>query len=285
MMPDVHSYLDYRAFLADWFKAKKEAQSRFSHRGFARRIGQKSPSIVVDVIAGRRNLTSELAAAFASAMKLGKADTRFFLLLVSLDRAGTPDEKSSIWTEITASQRFQAAHKLEGESFRYLSDWSYPAIRELARRPDFRADPAWIAETLRPPISRKKAASALEALFDLGMLVEGSRGEIVQADGAIVTPREVLGLAVDNYHSGMLERAIAGIRDFKAAERHYTGVTVCIPSSSVPEIKAEINRFAERLLELCDGAEGTPERVYQLHLLAFPLSSDSPVDPPKKENT
>jgi hypothetical protein len=70
----------------------------------------------------------------------------------------------------------------------------------------------------------------------------------------------------------MIDRARDAIVDIPASERHYTGVTVCIPETLVPRIKDEINTFAERLLELCDGAEDTAERVYQLHLMAFPLS-------------
>ena len=96
---------------------------------------------------------------------------------------------------------------------------------------------------------------------------------MAQADGSVVTPREVLGLAVHNYHQGMIDRAREGITGFKSAERHYMGVTVCIPEALVPQIKDEINSFAERLLELCDGADSPAERVYQFHMMAFPLSS------------
>jgi len=123
-------------------------------------------------------------------------------------------------------------------------------------------------------------------LFDLGMLVQSDNGTIEQADGAIVTPSEVLGLAVHNYHQGMLNRAIDGIEEFKSSERHYTGLTVCVPSGHIHLLKEELNRFAERLLEICDGAEEPPQRVYQLQLLAFPLSSDAPIDahPPQKDS-
>ena len=55
--PDVHNYLDYRIFLSDWLQWKKEASPRFSHRGFVRRVGQKSPSLLVDIVAGRRSMT------------------------------------------------------------------------------------------------------------------------------------------------------------------------------------------------------------------------------------
>lgn len=275
MTIDIHQFLDYRAYLQDWFQWKKKVSPRFSHRGFIRRIGQKSPSLIVDLIAGRRGLTPAMVGPFAKAMSLDAEARQYLGLLVDLDRAKTPEKRNMVWERISSRRRFQAAHAIEGDSFRYLSDWSYPAIRELAARPDFQDDPEWVAGMLRPKITVPRARSALSALFELGMLVKNQDGGIEQADGAVVTPREVVGLAVHNYHEGMIDRAREGIGGFKAVERHYTGVTVCIPESLVPRIKDEINTFAERLLELCDGAEAPAERVYQFHLMAFPLSRGS----------
>ena len=271
--PDIYGFLDYRGYLAAWFQWKKGNSPRFSHRGFVRRVGHKSPSLVVDLIAGRRSLTPSMLTPFAKAMGLRAEEKKYLGLLTDFDRTADPDKRNAIWEKISARRRFQAAHAIEGDSFRYLSDWAFPAIRELAARPDFRADAAWIAATLRPAITRAHAQRALDALFELGMLVTSSDGSVGQSDGAVVTPREVLGLAVHNYHQGMIDRARDGITDFKASERHYTGVTVCIPEALVPQIKDEFNTFAERLLELCDGADAPAERVYQFHMMAFPLSA------------
>jgi len=84
MKPTIYTYLDHRSFLSDWFAWKKTTNRRFSHRGFARRIGQRSPSVVVDVIAGRRNLTSDIEQAFIDGMKLSQSEARFFHLLLAL---------------------------------------------------------------------------------------------------------------------------------------------------------------------------------------------------------
>ncbi|MCB9780988.1 MAG: TIGR02147 family protein [Alphaproteobacteria bacterium] len=270
--PDITGYLDYRSFLRDWFEARKATNPRFSHRAFVRRVGQKSPSLLADVIARRRNLTPELTLAFAEAMKLDDEDQRFFVDLVALDQAAEPDERDAAFVRLSASRRFREARRVEGASYRYLSCWYIPAVRELVRRPDFRRDPAWIAGLLVPEIALDQAVEALEVLDDLGMLAQRDDGRWVQAEGAIVTPREVAGMAVHNYHQGMLRLARQAITRHKAAERHYMAVTVCIPESLMPELKAELNAMTERILERCDGADGDPERVYQVHLHAFPLS-------------
>ncbi len=273
--PDVFTYLDSRVFLDEWFTWRKAENSRVSHRSIARRVGERSPSFLADVIKGRRNLTSVRRDALARVLELDEEEERFFGLLVAFDQAADMEEKQRVWERVAATKRFHTARRLDGDSYDYLSRWYYPAVRELVRRHDFKLDPIWVADQLRPRISTEEATEALDALWRLGMLVRSEEGEVSQAEGAISTPRQVLGLAVHNYHRGMLERAREAITSFGPKERHLIGVTVCIPESLVPTLKQEMDDFAAWLLDLCEEAEGDAERVFQLNLNLVPLSSSS----------
>lgn len=270
-LPDVYAYLDHRRFLSDWFAAKKLANPRFSHRMFARLAGQRSPSLLHHVIRGERNLTPTTTRAFARAMKLGPAQTRFFGHLVDFDQAPDREARNAVWEKLASTRRFREAHRVEGAGFAYLSCWYYPAIRELAQRPDFDADPDWVAATLRPRITRSEARRAIEALKTLGLLVE-RQGDVVQAEASVVTPHEVAGLAVHNYHHEMLARATEAITAFDPEERHLGGLTLAVPDELVPQLKEEVQGFLERLLHLCDAAEAPSDRVYQVNVQLFPLS-------------
>jgi len=270
--PNIHGYLDYRRFLRDWFDAKKRDNPRFSYRGFARRAGQKSPSLLHHVIDGKRNLTPATTEAFAKAMKLKVAEAAFFGYLVQLDQAKTSSERNKAWVLISATRHFRESRYIEGEGFEYLSHWYYPAIREIAYRPDFEATAEWVAANLRPTISVTKARRALEALVSMQLLVEED-GVTRPAEASVVTPHEVAGLAVHNYHQGMLERAAEAIDGFEPEERHFGGVTVAVPQSLVARLKDEVAAFQERLLDLCDNAEESADVVYQMNLQLFPLSS------------
>ncbi|MEQ1501028.1 MAG: TIGR02147 family protein [Myxococcota bacterium] len=271
-LPTVFDYLDFRAFLADWFVAKKRVNPRFSHRVFARAAGQKSPSLLHHVIEGHRNLTGATAEAFAAAMKLGAAEATFFAHLVELGQATTDGERNEAWERIAATRRFRDARRIDGAGFEYLSSWFYPAIRELAYRPDFVDDAEWIARTLRPKITVARARRAVDALVGMGMLVADADGRLRPADASVVTPHEVAGLAVHNYHHGMLERAREAIAAFDPEERHFGGVTVAVPASLVQRLKQEVAAFQERVLNLCDTASEPRDRVYQLNLQLFPLT-------------
>ena len=65
--PSIVDFLQVPDYLSAWFAWKKRTSPRFSHRAFAKRMGQSSPSIGADLIAGRRRLTQALLAPLAAA--------------------------------------------------------------------------------------------------------------------------------------------------------------------------------------------------------------------------
>jgi uncharacterized protein (TIGR02147 family) len=270
--PDVFRYLDHRAYLRDWFDWKKSVNPRFSHRMFARLAQQRSPSLLMHVISGQRNLTAATSAAFSRAMDLDREERAFFALLVAFDRADDNAERNLIWERLSASRRFLAAGSIAGSTLRYLSRWYYPAIRELAACPGFQADPTWIAARLRPAITPEQAAEALTMMLDLGLLARAEDGTLQPTQTTLATPHQVQGLAVHNYHQGMIARAAESIERFSKTERHLSALTLAIPADLIDTLKAEIDAFQERILDLCDGREAARSRVYQLNMQLFPLS-------------
>ena len=275
-LPDVFAYLDYRAFLADWFAAKKAENRHFSHRAFAKRAKQRSPSLLKHVIDGDRDLTPATTEAFAKALGLDAARARFFRHLVHLDQADTAQERDEALAAIVATRKFREARRVEGDALHVFDHWYHPAICELASRDDFEADPAWIARTLRPRITPAAARKALDLLLRLGLLAENN-GQVRPADAQLVTPHEVADVAANRYHLDMLERARDAVMDVGRDERHVLGVTVCIPKALVPELKERLNAFQEELLSLCDQAPR--EQVFQLELALFPLSDGRRSEP------
>lgn len=281
--PDLFTYLDHRAWLRDWFAWKKASNPRYSHRAFARRAGQRSPSLLLLVSKGERNLTEASRPGFAKAMDLDGEETAFFFMLIDLDAAVRDEERNTIFAQIAATRRFQAARSIEGDAFRFLSHWYIPAVRELAGCPGFSPDPSWIARALRPRITLTQARTALDILQQLGMLRIDDAGAVHVTDVSIVTPHEVAGLAVHNYHKGMLARSQDAIEGFRPDERQLGAVTATVPTQRLAELKQAVAAFQDQFLDLADAMAGEagPDdelRVVQMNLQLFPLSV--PVPPP-----
>ena len=272
-MPLVFDYVDHRAFLRDWMAAKQADNPSYSHRVFARRAGYSNPSLLGQIITGKRNLTDKLLPGFATTLDLDREERAYFKTLVELDRACTHEERTHLVEKLASRRRFKSARYLEDEGFRYLSHWYFPAIRELAARDDFRLDAEWVSARLRPKISIAKAREALEVLVDIGMLEPTDDGGANQTEKNIVTAHSVASLAVRNYHREMAKLALEALEHKGGPERHFGAVTAMAPASLLPQLKAEISAFQERIMNLCDESNEPGEIAIQLNLQLFPLSA------------
>lgn len=70
-----------------------------------------------------------------------------------------------------------------------------------------------------------------------------------------------------------MARASEAIDRFEGSERHLISVTVGVPESLLPTLKAEANAFLERMMHLCDASAEDPDRVMQMNLQLFPLTA------------
>ena len=268
---DVFAYLDYRAYLRDYYNARKAAGRGFSYRSFSRRAGLKSPNYLKLVVDGERNLSDEMAERFAQACGLKDDEVRYFVDLVAFGQATTLSERNQHYARLTGFQRYRNAHRLDLAHAAYYSAWYMPAIRELAMRADFRADPNWIAAQLLPPIAPSEAARALETLLELGLLVREANGDVHQADALLSTGPETRGLHIASYHRAMMQRAMESIDLVPAHERDISSLTLCLGDAGLRAFKERVQRFRKELLEL-SALETKPEQVVQINFQLFPLS-------------
>ncbi len=270
-LPTVYEYTDYRAFLRDHFAASKRAKPFYSHRYFARHAGFASSNFLKLVMDGQRNVGPSALEGLVKALKLSADDASFFRDLVTLDQAETLADRNRAFDRVAANRRFRAARRLEGPLFEYLRHWYYPAVRELAARADFQADPKWIARRILPPIAAREAKAALATLEQLGLLVADGSGRLVRGEPSLTTGHEVRSVVIPAYHRQMIERAGNAVDAVPPEQRDVSALTVCVREGTLPDLKARIRRFREEMLELCD-RETDPERVYQLNIQLFPLS-------------
>lgn len=269
--PDIFGYLDYRAFLGDYYRAAKQNTRSFSYRYFSRRAGYASPNFLKLVIDGKRNLSTDSVDRFADALSMNDDEHRFFSDLVAFAQASSPEETAEAYERVSGSQRFRDARRIDAQFVDYLTHWYYPAIREMAARADFRDEPAWIASQLLPPITEPEAAEALGVLFELGLLVRDDEGRVRRGDVAWTTGHEVRAFAAGAYHRQMLQRAAGSIQLIDRSQRELSATTVCITAHTATELKERIQGFRERLIARCD-EDDNPSTVYQLCIQLFPLS-------------
>jgi uncharacterized protein (TIGR02147 family) len=271
----IYDFLSYREWLEHWYTEKKKENSKWSYRMIARLCQQKSPSFLKDIIQGRRNLTAEHIQKLSKFMELDQMGIGYLSDLVTFEDSKNRELRQDAFIRINALRRVHGATRIEGDSYAYLSTWYCPVIRELSFRSDFAPNSNWISKHILPKITEEQASNGLSILQNLGMLTINHDGSYVVQDGTLVTPYQVKGLAVHNYHHQMLQLAQESLDRFTEEERHVMGLTVCVPKNMLRDLKQELNSMASRLLDMCDSEQETAEIAVQLGLYCFPVSESS----------
>lgn len=267
---DVFRYLDYRKFLGEYYKKRKQESRVFSYRAFARRCGLRSPNHLKRVIERERNLSDEAALSYMDAIGLEGDAGQYFCELVRFDQAKTRKERDSSYQRLTQYRGYRKAHGLDASHHRYHSTWYIPAIREMLPLTGFKPEPKWIAKQLVPTISEKEAAEALDVLEELGMITREG-GVIERSDRVVSTGPETSGLHIVNYHAAMMEKAIQSIDAVAREHRDISGVTLCLPAGAIPKLKERIRDFRKEVLAM-EASEGEGDAVVQLAVQLFPLT-------------
>lgn len=278
---DLFKYLDYRRFLKDYYREQKEKKgSLFSFRSFARQAGQASPNFLKLVMDGKRNLGPDGIKCFVKALKLGKEEAAYFENLVHFNQCSTDDERNEWYKRLSASKKYREIKEIEKDYFVYFSRWYYAAIRELVLLPEFKEDPDWIARKLSPPITVKEAATALELLQKLGFL-KREKGKLVQSEKNITTAREIISLAIANFHRQMIQRAAESIDRTRPEKRDVSSLTIALSKDKFEEAKRRIQEFRRELNVLLSedakpdsvgSRSDAVDAVYQINFQLFNLS-------------
>jgi uncharacterized protein (TIGR02147 family) len=268
---DVFEYVDYRAYLREFYSDAKKNRRGFSHRAFSRRVGLGSPNHLKRVMDGERNLTLEMAARFAQALALAGEAADYFVQLVRLDQAKTSVERSAAFDKLSTFKAYRRTRKLDLAHAAYHSTWYIPVVRELAGRKDFRAQPKWIAERVLPRIKAAEAQAAVETLLELGLLTRGNSGKIEQSEPLLTTGPEMPSLHIARYHRMMMQKAAESIDLVPSERRDISAVVLLLSESGIARIKRRMQRLRRELLEL-SLAETNPTQVVQMNFQIFPLS-------------
>ena len=269
--PDIFAYLDYRAYLRDYYTLRKGQGASFSFRTFSRKAKLRSPNYLKLVMDGARNLTREMATRFAEACGLKGEDTTYFVDLVAFNQARSTTDRNAAYQRLTGFRRYRSHHKLELAHAAYHATWYLPAVRELAARADFQDDPAWIARRMLPKITRAEAEEALKILLELKLLVRDGKGRVKQNEPLVSTGPETQGLHIRNYHRMMMHRAGESLDLVRSPERDISALTLCLGEDGLARLKRRLQHFRRELLEL-SALEEDPCQVVQLNFQLFPLT-------------
>ncbi len=272
--PNSLRYTDYRQFLRDCFIYKKKSSEGYSFRRYAADAGFSSPSLLREIIDGKKNIPEKNMAKFVSPFSLSRRQLAFFKELVLFNQAGDEETKNSHFSQMVRMQNIPDTRTLSARQYLYYSNWFNSAIREMAGLRDFRPDPEWIASSLLPEITPAKARRALELLKEIGLLKE-ENGKFVQTSKVVRCDPNVSNLSIRNFNREMIERGKEAVSKFDPSEREISALTLGLSEKKYNAVRRKIRDFNNELLRFVSGEDGENdsenELVCQLNIQLFPL--------------
>lgn len=243
--------MNVKTLLLQELAKRQTRNSSYSLRAFARDLGLGSTTLS-DVLADKRSLSKS---------NLEKVMGK---LLVS------PIEKEMLW-----SQYREGANKIEvddrmvmeEDAFRLIADWHYLAILNLAKIPDNRATPLWIAKRLG--ISTQEAESALERLLRMELLKK-NRNRLVRTAKPLTTSKDIPSAAIRKHHTQNLQLAEQSLHRDPVETRQFYSMTVAVNPEKLPLVKDIIFKTRKKIGDLLE--DGPLSEVYTFSFQLFPIT-------------
>ncbi len=252
---------------AEIFRRKKRGRG-FNLSTLARR-SKISPSLLSQILVGKRKLNSKTAEALADALSLRGRERRIFVLLARKDAAKTSSEKWEIENEIILLKGKISESALSLRQYRLVSEWYYTVLYVMIGQGFVSADLSGLIERFQGQVNSMQIRQAIQDLVDLE-LIELDSGKYRQKLGPVATGHNQNQAAIFRYHRQMLELANKAL-DRPSSEREFSGLTVAIPEEKLKVVKEKIRDFVSGLNEFLseEGASNSP--IYQLNLQLFKL--------------
>ena len=268
--PSVFGYLDYRAFLRDWYKAHKAAHPRFSYRLLAQKVGYRSHGFFTQVLGGKSNVSVETAMNFAEAIGLRKREREYFLLLVRHNQETRPAPRAKLFSRLGQFKE-SPAKPLRPDQDAFLGSWRNAAVRELLGIEPFQsgAEAAWGA-SLVPPTGAAEIRRSLDLLLELGLAHRTAAG-VVRTDPCVETGVRYSEGATRGYMRQVHDLGGEALDRFRREDRHHAWATVSVSQATFEAMREELRALVSRFLALAE-QDPAPDRAMQLNVEFFPLA-------------
>ena len=266
---NIFEYNDYRDFLIS-LPGRLNQNRRLSQRQLASKLGYNSPRTVGMFFNGKRLLSRELLDRLARHMKYTAKEKEYLSLLVQKEKARILGRETQEFESELDSLRPKELKRtpISETNFRYIYNWYFFVIHELASTIEVVPSPEWVVERLNHSLSLSDAKLALVRLCELGFL-ERSREPIgyryIRKN--LITSTDVPSSIGRMHLLQMIQKAHFALKTQNILKREYTDVTLRFNAENMIEAKEFIRQFRDAFDAKFSTGKATD--VYQLNIQFF----------------
>jgi uncharacterized protein (TIGR02147 family) len=267
----IFHFSNIKDFLNEILANKKVKNPKFSIRTWAKRLGQTSPSLLVNVLKGNRKVSVEFGNRIADSIELTETERRYFNILILQNLSSSPAEHQ-LYNELLEHLRPDPnVLDLKLEDFKYISDWHHLALLEMLSLKNFKEDPKFLAKRLGDKISPEKVAHSLQLLRAVG-LINLTQNQIVRAPGNMVLKDNVPSEAIRSHHKQLMQRAIEALSEQSLDERDFRSSKFAIRYENYQKAVEIIKEFHKKMQKISTRTDG--DDVYAFNTQFFKLTVD-----------
>lgn len=242
----------YIPILTKEWNRRKAQNNQFSLRAFARFLNM-SPSLLSQILSGKRRLTKTQALKIADRLDFSPAERMYLLTTLFSDSIDAP---------IIPHRQI-----LEEDQFSLIADWYHYGILGLASLEFNESSPKWIARRLS--ISENTAVEALRRLLRL-KLIEITDSSLRQITPPLDTTDHIPSGAIKRHHKQNLDLAKEKIDQVDLNKREYSSITMAINPKQFKKARELITEFQYKLSEILE--QGPKTEVYTFATQLFPVT-------------
>ena len=269
MAPNVFEYLNYQAFLKDFYDLRKKRNAFFSYR-YLGKVLNLDAGFLVKVMQGKLAMPEKCIDPLIKVAGLQGREADYFRELVFYGRAKTVKD-IKVHFEKLISLRDLEPRKVEMTQYSFYQKWYHSAIQCLLLFHKFSGDFKALAAKLNPVITVKEARESIQLLEELGFVRKQEDGRYEVQDARITTGDKWQSAAIRTFQEECLKLAEESFARHPKEDRDISTVTITLSSKNLDEVKARVKELRQSLLHLrSEGDE--PDSVYQVNIQVFPLT-------------
>jgi uncharacterized protein (TIGR02147 family) len=271
IFPSIYAYNDFRKFIADFQKARKAQDSRYSKSCMSRALGlPNTRSYLTDVLRDKQ-VTSAFVERFIRLFGFTRDEANYFRTLVKFNQADNQYERELYFEQLIALNKTPKRYLFQ-KAYRYYKNWYNGAIRALLNIYDFNGkNISFLAQKLVPRITVSQAKEAFSLLLAMKLIAKNKNGFYKPTDQSISTEEFVQDEILKQYQLRCLDLAKFTVTNDSKQARVVATNTISISKQGITRIQKQIERFRRQIRSLVHKDESPAETVYQLDLLFFPM--------------
>jgi uncharacterized protein (TIGR02147 family) len=269
-MINIFDYTDYRKYLDDFYKARKAADKKFTHRHIANEVGFKSTGFFTLILQNKSNISTKIISKFVKFLKLKKNEADYFEMLVLFNQARNHTEKKRYFEKMLAFKKSNIT-VVDSRQYEFYEKWYYTVVREILAFFPFKDNYKELARMVSPPISVGEAKKAIEVLQRLGFIEKDGEGFYKRREAIITTGYDAKSIAINQFVLDAMDMAKEAMDHFPRDKRSLSALTLSLPPEGYEIVEEKVKKFRRELLELAKTTP-KPRRVIQVNFQVFPLS-------------